>query len=93
MVLGASTDTVAKQAKFRKKYALPFTLLADVDHALADACGVWGLKHFMGKSYHGVLRTTFIFGPDGVLRRVFEKVTPLGHAGDVASALEALQRG
>lgn len=92
MILGASTDSVEKQRKFKQKYKLPFTLLADPAHLLAEACGVWGPKVFMGKKYMGVTRSTVIIGPDGTVARVFEKVTPLGHAREVAQAIEDLKR-
>ena len=91
VILGDSSDSVAKQAKFKKKYDLPFTLLADEDHAIAEAYGVWAEKSFMGKHYMGVERTTFIIAPDGRVARVFEKVKPLGHAAEVAEALTVLR--
>lgn len=80
-----------KQRKFKAKYELPFTLLADVEHRLAEACGVWGEKSFMGRKYMGVTRSTCIIDPEGVVARVFEKVTPLGHAGEVATAIDELK--
>ena len=67
--------------------SLPFTLLADTDHAVAEAYGVWGLKKYMGREYMGVDRTTFVIGPDGVVAKVFEKVKPATHADDVLAAL------
>jgi peroxiredoxin Q/BCP len=92
MILGASPDTVAKQAKFRKKYELPFALLADKEHTLAEAYGVWQQKSFMGKKFMGVARTTYLIDPAGKVARVFEGVKPAGHATEVADALERLQR-
>lgn len=92
VILGDSPDSVAKQAKFKKKYELPFTLLADEDHAIAEAYGVWVEKSFMGKHYMGVERTTFVIAPDGRVARVFEKVKPPGHADEVSNALTALRR-
>ena len=80
-----------KQARFREKYELPFTLLADEDHAIAEAYGVWKLKKFMGKEYMGVERTTFVIDPEGTVVRVFEKVNPSGHAEDVAAWVERLK--
>lgn len=88
MILGASPDSVEKQRKFKQKYELPFTLLADPQHVLAEACGVWGEKSFMGKKYMGVTRSTVIIDPTGRVARVFEKVTPLGHAREVSRAIE-----
>lgn len=87
VILGVSPDTPASHAKFKKKYNLPFTLLADVDHAVAELYGVWGLKKFMGKEYLGVMRTTFLIGPDGKILKVFEGVKPDGHSAEVLSAL------
>ena len=83
-----SPDTVAAQAKFKKKLALPFTLLADVDHAVAEQYGVWQEKKNYGKTYMGVVRTTFLIGRDGRVSPVFEKVNATGHAAEVAKALE-----
>ena len=92
MILGASPDTVTKQAKFKKKYELPFTLVADKDHTLAEAYGVWQQKSFMGKKFMGVARTTYLIDPAGKVGRVFESVKPAGHATEVAEALEQLQK-
>ncbi len=88
VVLGISPDDVKAQAKFKAKYNLPFTLLADADHAIAEAYGVWGEKSMYGKTYWGVSRETFIIGPDGKIERVFEKVKPEGHAEEVLQALQ-----
>lgn len=88
VVLGVSPDSVASHAKFRAKYALPFPLLADVDHAVAEAYGAWGEKSMYGKKYMGILRTTFIIDERGVVRHVFEKVKPKGHAAEVLAALQ-----
>ena len=89
MILGVSPDTVAAQAKFKKKFELPFTLLADTGHAVAEQYGVWKEKTNYGKTYMGVERTTFLLGADGRVTHVFEKVTAKGHAEQVAAALEA----
>ena len=88
MVLGVSPDDVKSHQKFRKKFELPYHLLADTEHAVADAYGVWGEKSFMGRKYWGNSRTTFLIDPEGRVAHVFEKVQPLGHAGEVAKALE-----
>ncbi len=87
VVLGVSPDPVAAHDKFRAKYKLPFPLLADVDHAVAEAYGVWGEKSMYGRKYFGILRTTFLIGADGRIVRVFEKVKPKGHAAEVLAAL------
>jgi peroxiredoxin Q/BCP len=88
VILGISPDTVAAQAKFKRKFELPFTLLADTDHAVAEQYGVWKEKMNYGKTYMGVERTTFLIDRDGRVSRVFPKVTPKGHAEEVANALQ-----
>ncbi len=87
VILGISPDTVDAQAKFKKKFDLPFTLLADADHSVAERYGVWKEKKNYGKSYMGVERTTFLIDRDGNVARVFEKVKPQGHAAEVEAAL------
>lgn len=89
VILGISPDNARAHTKFKKKYNLPFTLLSDEGHQIADAYGVWGPKKFMGKSYEGILRTTFLIGPDGNIIKVFENVKPDGHSGVVLAALKA----
>jgi peroxiredoxin Q/BCP len=89
VILGVSPDTVLAQAKFKKKFSLPFTLLADSEHAVAEQYGVWKEKKNYGKTYMGVERTTFLIGRDGRVTHVFEKVNATGHAAQVAEALEA----
>ena len=85
-VLGVSPDSETSHKKFETKYNLPFTLLADKDHAIADAYGVWGEKKFMGRTYMGVLRTTFLIDEKGKIKKVFEKVKPEDHANEVLEA-------
>jgi peroxiredoxin Q/BCP len=87
---GVSPDGVKSHQKFRDKYNLPFPLLADEDHAVAEAYGVWGEKSMYGRKYMGILRTTFIIDEKGRIARVFEKVKPAGHAAEVLSALQEL---
>ena len=82
-----SPDDEASHAKFKEKFALPFTLLADADHAVADAYGVWGEKSYAGKTYMGVERSTFLIDADGNVAKVFPKVKPLEHADQVLAAL------
>jgi peroxiredoxin Q/BCP len=89
VVLGVSPDDEASHSKFKEKYDLPFTLLADTDHEVADAYGVWGEKSFAGKTYMGVRRSTFVIDPEGNLARIFLDVKPAEHADQV---LEALSR-
>ena len=79
VVLGVSPDPVARLQKFRDKHQLNFDLLADEDHAVAEAYGVWGLKKFMGKEYMGLIRTTFIVDPKGKVAEVLKKFTTAAH--------------
>jgi thioredoxin-dependent peroxiredoxin len=88
-ILGVSPDSVKSHVKFKEKFHLPFPLLADLDHKVCDLYGVWGPKKFMGKSYEGVLRTTFVIGPDGIIQKVFENVKPAEHSAEVLGALNA----
>lgn len=88
VVLGVSKDSPRSHTRFKEKYSLPFTLLSDQDHAVADAYGVWGPKKFMGREYEGMDRATFLIGPDGRIEAVWPKVKPEGHAQEVLAALE-----
>ena len=87
VVLGVSPDDVASHVKFRNKYDLPFTLLADPDHTVADLYGVWGEKKYMGRTYFGVSRSTFVIAADGTVKRIIHKVKPDTHADDVLAIL------
>jgi len=89
VVLGVSPDTPKSHAKFREKYSLPFTLLADEEHEVADAYGTWVLKKYMGKEYMGVERSTFVIEADGNVKKVMRRVKPDEHADDVLAALGA----
>ncbi len=89
VVLGVSPDDERSHVKFKEKYELPFTLLADTDHAVADQYGVWGEKKFAGKSYMGVIRSTFVIDADGTVKKVMRNVKPATHADDVLAALGA----
>ncbi len=86
-ILGVSPDSVQSHGKFKTKYALPFTLLADVGHAICSKYGVWGPKKFMGREFEGVLRTTFLIDRDGRISKVFEGVRPAEHSAEVLQAL------
>ena len=88
VILGVSPDTPKSHAKFKSKYGLPFTLLADDGHKVCDLYGVWGPKKFMGREYEGVLRTTFLIGPAGEILEVFENVKPADHSAEILDALE-----
>ncbi len=90
-VFGVSPDGVASHQRFRAKYRLPFALLADPDHAVAEAYGAWGEKSMYGKKYQGILRTTFLIDGTGTVRRIFEKVKPEGHAQEVLAAIQELR--
>jgi peroxiredoxin Q/BCP len=87
VVLGVSPDDVGSHVKFKKKFDLPFPLLADDGHKVCDLYGVWGPKKSMGRSYDGVLRTTFLIDGNGNIIRVFENVRPAEHSVEVLSAL------
>ena len=89
-VLGISPDDVKSHVKFRKKFDLPYPLLADVEHKVADAYGVWQEKSMFGHKYWGNARTTFVIDPQGRIAKVFEKVKPEGHAAAVAEAVAEL---
>jgi peroxiredoxin Q/BCP len=89
VVLGISPDGVASHAKFKESYDLPFTLLADSDHAVSEAYGVWAEKSRYGRTYMGILRSTFVIDADGNIARVLANVQPATHADDVLAALAA----
>ena len=89
MVLGISADSVESHSKFKKKYELPYTLLADTEHEVSDAYGVWGPKTIFGVKYDGISRTTFVIDEEGRITRVFQKVKSAGHGDEVAAALAA----
>jgi len=87
-ILGISPDSSKSHAKFKEKYSLPFTLLADEDHKVCELYGVWAKKKMYGREYYGILRTTFVISPEGMILKVFEKVKPDGHSNEVLAALE-----
>ncbi len=88
-VLGISPDPVEDVKKFSDKFHLNFPLLADADHSVAEAYGVWGKRQVMGREMMGVSRTTFVIDPQGKIARVFEKVNPEGHDQEVLASLDA----
>ncbi len=90
-VLGVSPDPVASHDRFAAKYRLPFPLLADPDHRVAEAYGVWGEKRLFGHRYFGVLRTTFVIDAKGSIAHVFAPVRPKGHAARVLAVLKNLK--
>ena len=87
IVFGISPDSVKSHRKFADKYGLPFTLLADEGHTVAERYGVWGRKKFMGREYDGVFRTSFLIDADGTVMRVYENVKPELHADQVLADL------
>jgi thioredoxin-dependent peroxiredoxin len=86
-ILGVSPDSPKSHAKFKKKYGLPFPLLADEGHKICDVYGVWGEKSLFGHDYMGVLRTTFLIDPEGNVAQVFEKVRPAQHSAELLATI------
>ena len=92
VVLGVSTDDVASHVKFKQKYQLNFPLLADTDHKLAEKYGAWREKNMYGKKSMGIQRSTFLIDSDGIVRKVWKKVSVDGHDAQVLEALESLRQ-
>ena len=89
VVLGVSPDDVASHETFKDDFDLPFTLLADPDHSVAEAYDVWAEKSRYGRTYMGIVRSTFVIGPDGVVVKAMRNVKPATHADDVLAVLAA----
>ncbi|MFM8320289.1 MAG: thioredoxin-dependent thiol peroxidase [Chloroflexota bacterium] len=89
-ILGVSPDSPKSHTKFKEKFHLPFSLLADEAHEVAEAYGVWGRKKFMGKEYDGVFRTTFLIDAQGKIASMFADVKPAEHSREVLAALPAV---
>ena len=87
VIVGVSPDASKAQAKFKNKFDLPFTLLADTEHKAAEAYGVWKEKSMYGKKYMGIDRTTFVIDPEGKIKKIFPKVKVEGHAEEVLAAI------
>jgi len=87
VVLGVSADDAQSHAKFRSKYSLPFTLLSDPDHQVAEQYGVWGKKKFMGREFEGINRVTYLIDEQGVVQQVWPQVNPEGHAEEILAVL------
>jgi peroxiredoxin Q/BCP len=87
VVLGISPDDESSHVKFKEKYGLPFTLLADPDHAVAEKYGTWGERKNYGKTYMGIERSTFVIDSDGNVAKVMRRVKPDTHAADVLAAI------
>lgn len=88
--MGVSPDSVKRQAKFKEKESLPFILLSDEEHEVAERYGVWVEKKMYGRTFWGNERSTFIIGPDGTIEKIFRKVKPAKHSQQVLSALAEL---
>jgi thioredoxin-dependent peroxiredoxin len=89
VVLGVSPDTEKSHARFVAKYSLSFPLLVDTDHALAEKYGAWGEKVLYGRKFMGIIRSTFLIGPDGKVKRVWPKVKVSGHVDEVVAAIDS----
>ena len=91
-MLGVSADSLASHARFRAKNELGFPLLSDPCGTVADSYGAWGVKKLYGKEYDGILRSTFVIGPDGRIERVYRDVQPKGHAVTVLADVDGSDR-
>jgi thioredoxin-dependent peroxiredoxin len=91
-VFGISIDSTKSHKKFEEKYTLPFTLLADTEKEVVTAYGVWGTKKFMGRTYDGTRRTSFLINPEGMIAKIYENVKPEEHAEEVLADLAAFQK-
>ncbi|MCL6649824.1 MAG: thioredoxin-dependent thiol peroxidase [Chloroflexi bacterium] len=91
-VIGASADSVESHRKFAEKYGLPFPLVADVDHQVAEQYGVWSEKSMYGRTFWGVDRTTFLIDEEGIVRKVWRKVDPKAHVPEVIAAVDELRQ-
>ncbi|MEE8260425.1 MAG: thioredoxin-dependent thiol peroxidase [Nitrospinaceae bacterium] len=89
-ILGVSIDSAARHQKFIEKYALPFTLISDVDQKVVNKYGVWQEKKLYGRTFMGIVRSTFIIDKSGVVRKIFPKVKVKGHIDEVLEALKEL---
>jgi peroxiredoxin Q/BCP len=87
IVLGVSPDSPESHEKFIARHGLPYLLVADQDHAIASAYGVWKEKSMYGKKFLGIERSTFVVGPDGTIKKVFRKVKAAGHAAEVLASI------
>jgi peroxiredoxin Q/BCP len=90
-VVGVSTDPVKSHKKFETKYTLPFSLIADEDHAIVEKYGVWGEKKFMGKTYMGTSRTTFLLDETGKIRCIITKPDTKNHSAEILEAWASLE--
>lgn len=91
VVIGVSKDTTTSHEKFTKKHELNYPLLADTEHKLMDAFGVWGERKFMARTYMGTSRSTFLIDPQGTIVQVWEKADPKTHAEEVLDVMKSIQ--
>ena len=91
VIFGISVDSVTSHKKFVEKYGLTFPLLADVDKKVVNSYGVWGKKKFMGHTYEGISRSSYLINPEGIVAKVYEKVKPEMHAGEVLHDLSTIR--
>lgn len=89
-IVGVSADTVRSHERFREKYDLPYPLWSDPERSLISAFDVWQKKKFMGREYMGIVRSTFLIDPKGIIRKIFPRVSPATHAEEVINALRTL---
>jgi thioredoxin-dependent peroxiredoxin len=87
VILGVSADSEKLLASFKTKRKINFTLLGDPDHRMIESYGVWRLKKFMGRSYNGIVRSTFLISGDGKIEKIWDPVTAKGHAAEVLAEL------
>lgn len=87
VILGVSPDSPESHEKFIAEHGLPYSLVPDEDHAIANAYGVWKEKSMYGRKFMGIERTTFVIAPDGTIKKVFRRVKPAGHAKEVLAAI------
>jgi peroxiredoxin Q/BCP len=87
-LLGISADDTTRHQKFKEKYHLPFPLIADTEHNMMNAYGTWGTKKFMGRTFDGIIRTTFVIGEEGIVERIFTKVKTSDHAEQILESYQ-----
>lgn len=87
VILGVSPDSSKSHKKFKEKYQIPFSLLADTEHTVCDLYGVWAKKSMYGREYFGVLRTTFLISKEGEIKKVFENVKPANHSKEILASI------
>jgi len=91
-IVGVSPDDLKSHEKFASKHSLPFPILADIEHKVSEAYGVWGKKKSFGKEYYGVKRTTFLIDSEGIIRKVFKGVKPANHSEEVIDVIKNIEK-